>query len=239
VLPSRLTRLPKLAPPQDDPPHWLATAADAFPPCDEARPLARATLLPERTARHVLSASLATDRLSGDIDLPRLIASICRLKPLRRLPRRHEITVAEGCQLLLDYSAGMVPFWEDLAALGDQVREVVGTQATRVYTFDTRPTQARHWTAAGDPEPWEPDGRPVLAATDLGVQGRAHAEPSGDWPEAAARCLCAGSPLILLIPWPEERWPRAFPANATLIHWGPRTTAGMVRRQTRTRAAQR
>jgi hypothetical protein len=185
----------------------------------------------------VLCAALATHRPGSDIDLPRLVASVCRRVPLRRLPRRQEITLAEGCQLLLDYSGTMVPFWEDLAALGDQVREVAGTQATRVYTFDTRPTQARHWTAAGDPEPWEPDGRPVLAATDLGIQGRGQAEPSADWPEAAARCLATGGPLILLIPWPEGRWPRAFPANATLIHWGPRTSAGMVSRQSRTRAA--
>ena len=72
---------------------------------------------------------------------------------------------------------------------------------------------------------------PVLAATDLGIQGRAgSAAPDPDWTRLADACLAAGSPLLILIPWPEERWPRAFPGGVALIHWGPRTTAGMMRR---------
>jgi len=230
TLTSRLTPLPGLAPPFAPAPDWLAAGADAFPSGAEPR-LARATLLPERTARHVLAAALATRRPGGVLDLPRLIDAICRRAPLRRLPRRAEETVALGCQLLLDYSGPMVPFWEDLNDLADQVRGILGAAATRVYGFDTRPTQARHWTPAGEPRPWRPDGRPVLAATDLGIQGRAQAAPAPDWAACAADCAQAGSPLILLIPWPADRWPRTFPPTATLIHWGPRTTAGMVRRQ--------
>lgn len=179
----------------------------------------------------MLAAALATRRPGGTLDLPRLIDAICRREPLRGLPRRAEETVALGCQLLLDYSGPMVPFWEDLNDLADQVRGILGAAATRVYGFDTRPTQARHWTPAGEPRPWRPDGRPVLAATDLGIQGRAQAAPAPDWAACAADCAQAGSSLILLIPWPADRWPRTFPPTATLIHWGPRTTAGMVRRQ--------
>lgn len=231
VLRSRLTRLPTRAPPRDEPPDWLAAGTEAFPA--EALPrLARATLLPERTARHVLSAALAAPRRGGEIDLARLIDAVCRREPLRELPRCRETTLDRGCQLLLDYSGSMVPFWEDLHALTEQVADVVGRQATRVYRFDGRPTEARRWTPAGEPEPWSPDGRPVLVATDLGIQGLAVAEPSRDWDELSARCAQAGSPLLLLIPWPADRWPQAFPAHATLVHWGPRTTAGMVRRRT-------
>ncbi len=238
TLPSRLTRLPNLAPPYVEPPDWLDAGANAFPPAPLPA-LARATLLPERTARHVISAALATRRPGWDIQLPRLVATLCRREPLRELPRRAERTLALGCQVLLDYSGRMVPFWEDLNALTVQVQEVVGTQATRVYSFDTRPTQARDWTPDGEPRHWEPDGRPVLAATDLGIQGRSGAAPSPDWHAFAGQCAKAGSPLVLLIPWPEERWPRTFPTNATLVQWGPRTSAGMVCRQSATLAARR
>ncbi len=230
-LPSRLVPLDALAPPHQDSPNWLDERFATFPPEPEPE-LARATLLPERTARHVLSAALTTSRASGGIDLARLIVAICRQEPLHELPRRREMTLDQGCQLLLDYSSSMIPFWEDLKKLTDQVRQVVGEQVTRVYSFDTQPTQARSWTPAGEPLPWTPDGRPVLAATDLGIQGRSLAEPSPDWTTLAAACAKAGSALILLIAWPAERWPRAFPANATLVHWGPRTTAGMIRWQT-------
>ncbi|MBK1649580.1 hypothetical protein [Rhabdochromatium marinum] len=229
VLPSGLKRLPTLAPPHQEVPDWLTERNAAFPAEPEPQ-LARATLLPERTARHVLSAGLATTRATGRIDLGALIDAVCRRQPLRDLPRRREATLDRGCQLLLDYSSSMTPFWEDLRQLCEQVHEVVGAHATRVYSFDTQPTQARTWTPAGEPVPWRPDGRPVLAATDLGIQGRAAAEPNPDWPMLAADCAKAGSPLILLIPWPAERWPRTFAPGATRIHWGPRTTAGMVRR---------
>lgn len=230
TLPSRLVPREGLSPPREEPPDWLAEGASAFPPPAEPS-LARATLLPERTARHVLAAALATTRIGGDIHLGRLIAAVCRREPLRDLPRRREGTLQRGCHLLLDYSAGMVPFWSDLNALAEQVRQVVGDATTRVYSFDAHPRRAVHWTAAGDRLPWQADGRPVLVATDLGIQGRAPAAPSPDWEGFAAECARAGSPLVLLIPWPEARWPRAFPGHALLVHWGPRTTAGMVRRQ--------
>ena len=231
VVPYQLEPRALRAPPDPGPPDWLAEAARDFPSREPVRAPARATLLPERTARHVLAATLATERMAPDIDLPRLLYAICRRQPLRSLPRRREETVAAGCQLLLDYSATMVPFWEDLDALADQVRAVVGAQSTRVYAFDTDPTHARHWTASGEAQDWLPDGRPVLVATDLGIQGHAQAQPSPGWRALAAACAGAGSPLALLVPWPEDRWPRRFPANATLIHWGPGTTAGRIRRQ--------
>jgi hypothetical protein len=231
TLPSRLERLTTLAPPHQQPPDWLEKRNAAFPAAPEPQ-LARATLLPERTARHVLSAGLSMARATGGIDLAKLIDAVCRCRPIRGLPRRLEATLDRGCQLLLDYSTSMIPFWEDLEQLCAQVHEVVGERTTQVYSFDAQPTQARAWTTSGEPLPWRPDGRPVLAATDLGIQGRVAAEPSPDWPALAEDCAKAGSPLILLIPWPAERWPKTLP-SATLIHWGPRTTAGMVRQATR------
>lgn len=246
TLASQLTELPQRAPPGDDPPDWLRSdqGAAAFPPEPEPK-LARATLLPEGTARHVLSAALGTTRPGGPVHLARLIDALCRREPLKVLPRRLETTLERGCDLLLDHSGSMVPFWEDLKDLTTQVGDLIGREATRVYSFDSRPTQARGWTPAGEPRPWRPDGRPVLVATDLGIQGRGAPESlSGspvrphlarldpDWAKFARHCAKTGSPLILLIPWPEQRWPRAFAANATLVHWGPHTTAGMLRRRT-------
>lgn len=230
TLPVRLIRRPGLAPPNTEPSDWLAEGTRAFP-ADPEPALSRATLLPERTARHVLSAALATFRSGEAVHVPCLIDAICRRQILLDLPRRMERTLVQGCQLLLDYSSSMVPFWEDLSSLAGQVQQVIGDHSTRVYSFDSRPTLARRWTSAGEPEPWIPDGRPVLAATDLGIQGPAPVGPDPDWNDFAARCAAAGSMLYLLIPWPEERWPRTFPANATLIPWGPHTTAGMVRCQ--------
>ena len=98
------------------------------------------------------------------------------------------------------------------------------------YGFDGDPGTGQHWTPTG-PEPWSPNGRPVLAASDLGLRDTATIEPREGWDIFAARCAEAASPLLVLIPLPPGHWPRRFPANATLIHWAPRTTAGMVQRR--------
>jgi hypothetical protein len=199
-------------------------------------PLARETLFPERTNRHLLSAALAMRREGHEIDLPRLIESLGGGAPLGRLPRRAEATLELGCQALLDYSASMTPFWEDLNALMAQMTAVIGADQTRVYSFATRPDEAWRWTAGGQREAWRPDGRPVLAATDLGIVGRpAHARPDPRWPAFAAACAQAGSPLVILIPWPRAYWPRVcWPAGSAgrpiLVHWSPHTSAAMIRR---------
>lgn len=234
TLPSRLEAITGRAPPMETATDWLdAPGPDVFPPAEVAA-VARAALFPERTNRHILSAALAGKRPGAAIDIPRLITAICRREVLPRLLRRPEITLDGGCQLLLDYSASMVPFWDDLTGLVDQVTRVVGAEATQVYSFDSRPTEARRWTLSGRPEPWRPDGRPVLVGTDLGIQARAAPDaPDADWSQFANCCAAAASPLLILIPWPEAQWPTRFSGGVSLIHWGPRTTAGMVRRYRR------
>jgi hypothetical protein len=225
-----LTELGGLAPPDADPPAWLAGPANPFSQPPEPA-VARARLLPEPGARHVLAAALATRRRGGGTDLPRLIAAIVRRRALPELPRQTEPTVAAGCQLLLDYSGSMVPFWPDLQDLDEQVRDVLGRHAVTTFGFDGDPLAAEHWSAAGKPLPWAPDGRPVLAASDFGLHATSAAGPRDGWSAFAADCARAGSPLLLLTPLPLDQRARRFPANATLIHWAPRTSAGMMRRR--------
>lgn len=226
---SRLEDLPHLAPPAWPPPVRPGGADNPFS-VEPEPPLARARLLPEPGARHVLSAALGTRRVGSEPDLPALIEALCQRRVLTRLPRRGESTVAAGCQLLLDYSASMTPFWQDLQDLDGQVRDVLGRHAVTTYGFDGDPGSSERWTPAG-PEPWAPDGRPVLAASDLGTRATATMGPREGWDAVARRCAESASPLLVLIPLSPGHWPRRFPANATLIHWAPRTTAGMVRRR--------
>jgi hypothetical protein len=191
--------------------------------------VARQTLFPERTNRHILSAALATLRSGAEIDVPRLIAAICRQEVVADLPRRSESTLERGCQLLLDYSSTMVPFWEDLSGLIGQVADVVGAANTPAFSFETRPTEAIRWTRQGGREPWQPDGRPVLAATDFGIQGTSdRAEPDPAWRTLTERCAGERIPLIVLIPWPEARWPLDIGGRPELVHWSPHTSAAMI-----------
>ncbi|MGH7703876.1 MAG: hypothetical protein ACREMO_12345, partial [Gemmatimonadales bacterium] len=230
-LPSLLQALTERAPAAPDDSAWLDEEDTFFTEPSEPE-VARRSLLPERTGRHIVSAALATLRVGHEIDIAGIIHAVCRREIIGYLPRRPESTLERGCQLLLDYSATMVPYWEDLHDLMGQINDVVGPANTRVYSFDNSPTEAISWTPGGSREPWQPDGRPVLAATDLGIQtksGRAELSPA--WPAFAECCALAGSPLIILIPWPEHRWPRDIGANSHLVHWSPHTSAAMVKRK--------
>ncbi len=228
-LASRLQPLEERTPAAPDENAWLEEEDELFAEQTETL-VARESLFPERTSRHIVSAALATLRSGREIDIPRLVAAICRRSVIADLPRPMEPTLELGCHLLLDYSAAMAPFWEDLNALIGQVTDVVGPAGTRVFSFDSEPTRALCWTPLGEREPWRADWRPVLVATDFGIQGRAgRARLTPDWHAMVERCAQDGSPLVILIPWPEDRWPADIGGYPELVHWSPYTTAAMIK----------
>jgi len=230
-LAGRIQPLPERAPAAPDDSAWLQEG-DALYSAEEQTAVARQPLFLERTSRHIVSAALGTLRSGAEIDEAKLISAICRREPIPELPRRPEATLELGCQLLLDYSASMVPFWEDLNGLIGQVGEVMGEGNTRVYSFDTRPTEAVCWTPEGEREPWQPEGRPVLAATDFGIQGRSgRAQPDSAWRIFAERCRQAGVPLVILVPWPRARWPLDLGGCPELVHWNAHTSASTIRKK--------
>ncbi len=230
---SHLELLSERAPAEaETPPDWLDDAVDAPPETEASGLPARRSLFHERTHRHLLSAALGVRRTGSEIDLARLIGSVCRREVIAQIPRMPEATLDLGCDVLLDYSATMVPYWEDLGMLTEQVKRVVGQPATRAYSFDGQPDNAMSWTPDGERVPWKADGRTVLVATDFGVQGlagRATAGPS--WMELVDRCTKAGSPLVILVIWPESRWPQNLGRTPRLVHWSPHTTAAMLRKR--------
>ncbi len=237
VLPSQLTRLEPLAPAAGDRPDWLDQPDTCFNQAEQTA-LARHTLFPQSTNRALLSAALAIPGAGTEVDVARLIQTVCRREPLRALPRLPRLTLEHGCQLLLDFSATMVPWWDDLTGLMDQVNQVVGEETTQVYSFDTDPAAALRWTPEGERLRWRPDGRPVLIATDFAIQGRERrGQPHSGWNEAIQRCTASGSPLMVLVPWPKTRWPRSFGAAnpaPILVPWSPHTSAAMLGHRSRT-----
>lgn len=231
ALPSALQPLTERAPAALADSDWLGDEDALFAERSETE-IARRSLLPERTSRHIVSSALATLRVGQEIDIPKLIQAIGRRQIMVELPHRPDATLERGCQLLLDYGATMIPFWEDLSDLVRQVTDVVGQANIQAYSFDTLPTEAMHWTIDGERLPWQPDGRPVLIATDFGIQGKSGRVPLNPaWLTFIERCDTAGSPLVILIPWPEQRWPADIGGYPHLVHWSPHTSAAMVKRK--------
>lgn len=232
-LAATLTPIDSLQPAETVEQGWLRETPTLEEPArseaDETLAVARASLFPDAAGRHILSAALATLREGGDIDIARLLDSVCRLEPLRMLPRLAEATHDRGCDLLLDYGPSMVPYWDDLTALARQVADVVGQQSVAVFSFTEGPFDAAQWTPAGEREAWQIGERPVLVATDFGASLRpTDGDIDSSWQQLATDCRQAGVPLLVLNPWSPAHWPQRLGAHAELIHWSPTTTAAQV-----------
>lgn len=194
--------------------------------------LARSNLLPNRTNRGILSAALQVKTRGKAIAISQLINQVIKGKLPKTLPRLDCITLQRGCQLLLDYSDSMVPYWEDLTALADQVQDLLGTERVRIFEFDQNPLTAKHWQESGQSTDWLVDtSRPVLLASQLGVSGQRNSPTVKTyWLEFIRLCEQKKVPLLILNPWQESYWPVNLGKFPILIHWNPLTTATLVKK---------
>ena len=214
-------------------PEWISgdyQSLDATPGTSPQRH----PLFPNRTARGVFAAALSTLRPGRAIDIRTLLRWVVEGRIPTRLPRLPVATLSRGCQLLLDFSDSMLPWWEDLRELATQVAAVLGEERVAVLDFDAVPALARQWQRGDENEsPWLPEaGRPILVATDLRIAGRQTDRRAGpEWRKFAADCAAHGCPLLILIPWSPSYWPTDLGPYPQLLHWHPRTSAAMLYRQ--------
>lgn len=236
VLKSRLKPPPDQPPPHDvagSLPAWFNAAYRRIDPIHRD-PLLRRGLLPAHTARGVLTAALASWRPGDQIDLDLLVRQLVEQRLPPRLPRLSSPTLSSGCQLLLDFSGSMVPWWEDLRDLTRQVKAVLGEERVDVFDFRGEPDTAGHWRRDQRMrENWQPEpGRPILVATDFGIRGESVARVAGSrWRTFVDRCARHGCRLRILVPWPRDCWPHDLGLHPQLVHWDPSISAGMLHRQ--------
>jgi hypothetical protein len=232
VLHSVLNDLGRALPSPQAAPHWLFSDYETLQTTNGAV-APRQPLIPDNRARGVLSSTLATVREGEQLDVDDLIRRVVQGRMPRRLPRRVSATLCMGCQLLLDFADTMTPWWEDLHALSAQVTAVVGEASVAAFDFDGNPETASRWRDDDEREPWRPmTGTPVVVATDFGIRDKSASRPiEPAWHEFIAKCESAGSPLVILIPWPRAYWPEHLGPYPDLVHWNPRTTVAMVRRE--------
>ena len=215
-----------------DLPEWLD--GEAF--IEEIRldSMARAKLFPDRSAKGVLTAAVATRRAGTIPDFSRLLTAVTRGSVLTEFPYRPSPSLHRGVQLLMDTAEAMTPFLEDLADLARIMRSVVGRHACDLYEFRGNPNMATHWTADDREIPWQPvPGRPVILASDLGIGAQAAAHDRGtlrDWLGLIQRSAAAGVPIMALVPHGRDRWPRSLTRRIRFIHWDPRTRASHIKK---------
>jgi hypothetical protein len=214
------------------PPRRVAPLSQLVP-SPAGRPRRPADLLAPERQRAVLGALCASRRADGEIDVDAVVRRIAAGEAVADIPRRLVLTTRLGVRLLVDIGAGMTPFVRDAERLVDQADQLVGSDALERLSFEGSPLGPRgvgngpawHWKPYAELKPMPP-GRPVLAVTDLGLGGRTPAPSIAleSWRDFAAAVRASGSRLVVLVPYPEGRWPRALRSSVAIVRWD-RTTS--------------
>lgn len=197
------------------------------------QPVPRLSLFPQRTARGLLAASVAQSSGGYNLDMPRLIRASVQRQPLRSLPLLSRSSTQQGCQLLLDFSEALVPWWDDMRDLIQQFHAVLGETACPVYEFTDNPNHAVRWTETGE-QSWQAiAGKPVVIATDLGQSRTVGHElrPSfSAWRDFALYCRRWQIPVIALTPLGQKHYPKELIQLMSIVYWNPHTRASDIKR---------
>jgi len=156
-----------------------------------------------------LRAALGDLAERNRIDLPRLVATCCRLQPLRRLPRLKGQRWAPAGQLILDLHPRLYPFWGDFNALKTALPRLRGGTDLEILRMDQGPDgPVQRWEAGdwGPRHPYVPPaaGTPVLIAGDLGCLGTAAQREA--WVRLGRQLAGSGRQPVALTPCPPRWW---------------------------------
>jgi hypothetical protein len=188
--------------------------------------------------RGILVEAVATVVREGDIDITATVELIARGRSLQDAPREVIPSVSKGCQLLIDTGVGMQPFLEDTRQLTNSIQRAVGTGHTTVFTFIDCPIIGVLTTTYEDSMYTPPqNGAIVLALSDLccgGPRGTIRDAKPEEWLLISKQIRDAGSSLVVLNPYPPDRWPSSLIGRIAILHWDRSARAATVR-QTRRR----
>jgi hypothetical protein len=197
-------------------------------------PVARLLLFSERKARGLLGAAVMQPAPGYDLDSKRLVRAFIQSQPVRKLPMLPRYSTRHGCQLLLDFSDALAPWWDDMRNLMRQFQSLLGEAVCPVYEFTRNPQEAVRWTETAGEQVWQAiPGKPVVVATDFGLTRIPLCEPRPGlsvWLEFAQHCRRQQVPLIALTPIERVRCPKELGRLMSLIHWNPATRAADVKR---------
>lgn len=198
-------------------------------------------LLTQRWTRAIVTKMLSAEVESGAADVPKLIEMIADNRPLSDIPRLREPTLSRGVQVLIDAGPGLAPYARDQERLLEQISDIVGRDRVEAWEFVgtplryTLPLEADDADGGGQVKGYKPPsaGTPVLLLTDLGIASppfRGDVAAADEWLTFIGHVRRAGCPLLALVPYREERWPRHFDGLCRIVRWDQQTSVLTVLR---------
>ena len=188
--------------------------------------------------RSILATLFANYEYRGGMDVTKVVDQLSRGKVITSLPRLPVPTLAKGVQLLVDRSAGMLPFQEDLKQILKSIRRLMGGYALQVLRFSAAPMRA---AGKGSPFTWTPyeddwlppRGTSVICLTDLGIgrpPGPDTPAAPGEWLAFQALLRRHGCSLAVITPYKAERWPAQLRDALDIVHWDDEVHIAAVKR---------
>ncbi len=175
-----------------------ATDWQALPP---------APLTPWRRVWPVLRRVLGALRSTGEPDVARVVDSLARGRPLRRMPWQTRHTWTPECVLVLDYSPRLAMFWHDFNRLRDSLEKLRGRGGLRVWE-EVSGVPGRRFDKLTD-RGWESaklrPGTPILLLSDLGLH-EASGSTRAEWARRGRTLRAAGLEPVALLPAGRGQW---------------------------------
>ncbi|MES9883888.1 MAG: formylglycine-generating enzyme family protein, partial [Sedimenticola sp.] len=141
-------------------------------------------------------------------DLPQLVRRIGRGHALHRIPYRHKPAWAPRCQLIIDISQRLIPYWSDFGALERKLKRLRGKSGLHIHDLDSSPSTKQ----------LPPQGLPLLILSDLGQYDSSGVAQTG-WLRFGHQLRARGITPLVLTPTPRRCWSKALASLYIQVVW--------------------
>lgn len=193
-------------------------------------------LLKEREAKALISELVASNVGAPPVDIEALAVAVARGEAVKELPFGKRRTLAKGCDVLIDLSAGLQLLADDRDQILRTLRLLMSPAYLEIMVFHENPEwmfSLEGERVGGRSWRWAVPGRPVLILSDFGVAGSHRMElrrHEDAWNALLKRLRDQRRPVVGLIPFPRSRWPRRLTRWITLIKWDRSMESGQISR---------
>ncbi len=167
-------------------------------------------LMPYSRLLPYLRRAFGHSRSGSRVDESRYLRAVCRLSPVKYIPRKHCAAWPTEIQLLVDGRPNMAGFSQDVEALQVRLQRQIGRDRCKSHPISGGTPDVPAKRIAPDV--------PTLAITDMGcLDGDIHVIAA--WQRFAARNRSGSRALTVLMPCPRDRWDGALARTLRTICW--------------------
>jgi len=182
----------------------------------------------------ILTALISTHEEIGLVDISHLLEVATNCKPIQKVPRTFRWTTFRGAQLAIDMSESMEPFRTDQANAKDLLKTIIGKSQLDIITFYGSPLRGVYRSDYGNREQYKMPApkTPIVLISDLGHGNNTlflDTAPISEWLSFAEVAKRRGCPIVVLTPYPQQRWHTVLSDKFNMFYWDRKNTFAKAR----------